>query len=90
MRDCRRPVAIVDIISPLVVLAIPSTSAPGQPGALAAAYLGLRLTAAPLLLLACALREFRCAVGDTRSSMNGALVANVANLGLNAFLVFYL
>lgn len=59
-------------------------------GALAAIYLEIRSWAAPAVLAAVALRETQYAIGDSRSPMKAALVANLANIPLNATLIFVL
>jgi multidrug resistance protein, MATE family len=56
-------------------------------GAFAADYLRLRVVGAPVLLLYCALREARYGEGDATAPMRAAVVGNLVNIGLAAFLV---
>jgi MATE family multidrug resistance protein len=56
-------------------------------GDAARSYLEIRVVAAPLVLLAAALREYRHGIGDTRTAMWAMLAANVVNIGLDALFV---
>lgn len=55
---------------------------------LAVDYFLLRNWGAPAVLVAVALREARYGLGDSRSPMHAALAANLANIPLNATLIF--
>ncbi len=57
-------------------------------GALAADYLRLRSWGAPAVLAAFALREASYGLGDSRRPMTASIVANLANIPLNALLIF--
>jgi len=59
-------------------------------GDFAATYLRVRVLSAPVLLVYCALRETRYGEGDARTPMRAAVVGNVLNIGLAAFLVLVL
>lgn len=59
-------------------------------GAAAEGYLRLRVLAAPVTLVFCALREVRQGLGDARSPMVASLVANLANIGLDYLLIVVL
>jgi MATE family multidrug resistance protein len=52
-------------------------------------YVAIRLVGSPLVLAAFAIREIRCALGDSRSPMRTALVANTLHVPLNAALIFW-
>jgi MATE family multidrug resistance protein len=56
-------------------------------GELAQDYVWARSLSIPFVLAACALREASQAAGDSRSPMRAAVIANLANLPLNAWLV---
>ena len=56
-------------------------------GAQAADYVNARVLGAPLASLAIALREARYGMGDSTTPMRAALVANVANIGLDYLLI---
>jgi MATE family multidrug resistance protein len=55
---------------------------------LAERYVTIRLLGAPLILTAFAVREVRCALGDSKSPMRTALIANAAHIPLNGTLIF--
>lgn len=55
---------------------------------LAQRYVALRLLGAPIVLVGFAIREIRCAIGDARSPMQTALVANTLHIPMNFFLIF--
>ena len=55
----------------------------GRSGALASAYLIIRMSVSPLVLAFYALQEHRQGIGDARSPMIAAVLANVANIGLD-------
>ena len=54
----------------------------------ALSYFSVRTWGAPAVLVATALREAQYGLGDSRSPMRAALVANLANIPLNAALIF--
>jgi MATE family multidrug resistance protein len=78
----------------LVLLAFPLSrlvshvAASGETGVLAAQYMLLRVLAAPLVFAQQAIREGRYGVGDSRSPMYAALVANLGHIPLNYALIF--
>jgi multidrug resistance protein, MATE family len=55
---------------------------------LAQRYVQIRILGAPMILTAFAIREVRCALGDSRSPMRTALIANAAHIPLNGTLIF--
>jgi MATE family multidrug resistance protein len=55
---------------------------------LAQRYVTIRLLGSPLILMAFAIREVRCALGDSKSPMRTALIANAAHVPLNGTLIF--
>ena len=61
-----------------------------EPGRLVAVYVSVRAAAIPFFLAATAIRECSQALGDTRRPMNAAVVANLANIPLNALFVVVL
>jgi multidrug resistance protein, MATE family len=69
-------------------LALPGLSRESRAGELAAEYLTIRNLGAPFALVAVALREARYGLGDSRSPMVATVVANVANIALDALLIF--
>lgn len=71
------------LVAPLVAKLCASPRA----GEFAATYLRIRVLAAPVLLVYCALRETRYGESDARTPMRAAVVGNVLNIGLAAFLV---
>jgi MATE family multidrug resistance protein len=71
----------------LAALALAHVSATPESGAQAGLYLRLRILAAPLVLVAAALREVRQAQGDARSPMVAAVAANALNVALAWLLV---
>ena len=71
--------------SPLLSL----VTATGASADHARAYLDVRVLGAPLFLVAVALREGRNGLGDVRSPMRAALVANFANIVLDYLLIFH-
>jgi MATE family multidrug resistance protein len=72
----------------LVALELPRLSDASVAARLSQRYLAIRLLGAPLVLVAFAIREIRCALGDPRSPMRAALVANAVHVPLNATLIF--
>jgi MATE family multidrug resistance protein len=72
----------------LVALELPRLSDTSAAARLSQRYVGIRLLGAPLVLFGFAIREVRCALGDSRSPMRAALVANAVHVPLNATLIF--
>ncbi len=64
-----------------------AASSPGPSGIWASQYVWVRGIGIPFVLWAAAVRESSQGLGDSRSPMVAALVANVANIPLNAWLV---
>ncbi len=62
-------------------------SASAEAAALAAEYLQIRGLGAPLALVAIALREARYGSGDSAAPMRATLLANVANIALDYWLI---
>lgn len=72
----------------LVALEMPHLSSASNAVRLSQRYVALRLIGAPVVLVAFAIREIRCALGDARSPMRAALIANALHVPLNAALIF--
>jgi multidrug resistance protein, MATE family len=68
--------------------ALPGLTQSSEAGELAGVYLQIRNLGAPFALVAVALREARYGLGDSRSPMIAAVVANVTNVALDAALIF--
>jgi MATE family multidrug resistance protein len=66
---------------------LPSLSS-GLAGDIAASYLSIRALGTLPVLLQAALREARYGVGDSRTPMYGALVANLVHIPLNYLFIF--
>lgn len=66
---------------------LPSLSS-GPAGEIAASYLSIRAFGALPVLLQVALREARYGIGDSRTPMYGALVANLLHIPLNYLFIF--
>lgn len=79
---------VVALGGQLVALALPHLVDGSAAVRTAQHYVMIRLLAAPLILMAFAIREVRCALGDSRSPMRIALVANAAHIPLNYALIF--
>lgn len=60
----------------------------GAAGEEAIRYFTIRTLGLAVLLPTTALREARYGIGDTRTPMRAAVIANVANVGLNALFIF--
>jgi MATE family multidrug resistance protein len=80
--------AVVVVVGRAMAHLLPGLSVDPEAGSLAAVYLGIRILGAPLFLLGAALRESRYGMGDTRVPMIAAVVANIANVPLDALLIF--
>lgn len=76
------------VVGQLVALTLPKLVDGSAAVRLAQRYVAIRLLGAPLILTAFAIREVRCAVGDSRSPMRTALIANAAHIPLNGTLIF--
>jgi multidrug resistance protein, MATE family len=97
VQDIRRwvggVVALAASMSLVVLLAGPALAwlierlADPETGAQAADYLLIRNLGAPLVLVAAALREVRYGLSDSRTPMRAALLANLANILLDAWFV---
>ncbi|MGE0547720.1 MAG: MATE family efflux transporter [Kofleriaceae bacterium] len=71
------------LIAPLLAML---TASP-RVGQFAAEYLALRSLGAPLVLVFAALRETSYGIGDSRTPMRAALIANAVNIALDAVLI---
>ncbi len=79
--------AIAISLGALVARALPGLAVDADAGHQAASYLGVRILGAPLALVAVSLREARYGRGEARWPMISAVVANLANIPLDALLV---
>src|SRR5215471_19051334 len=80
--------AVVGIVGQLVALNLPVLADGSASVRLAQRYVSLRVLSAPAILVAFAVREVRCALGDSRSPMRTALIANTLHIPMNATLIF--
>jgi MATE family multidrug resistance protein len=80
--------AVVAIIGQIVALGLPLLADGSASVRLAQRYVSIRVLSAPAILTAFAVREIRCALGDSRSPMRTALIANGLHIPLNAALIF--
>ncbi len=71
-----------------VSLLLPSLSESAEAGELARSYCAIRSFAIPAALLTQAIAQYRQALGDSQTAMRAALLANLANIPLNAALIF--
>lgn len=76
------------VVGLLVSLALPLFTDAGTETSLARDYVAVRSLGLPLALWATAIGQWRAARGDSHSAMRAALVANVANVPLNALFLF--
>ena len=81
--------ATVGVVGQLVSLALPAVADGSASVHLAQRYVSIRVLSAPAILVAFAIREIRCALGDSRSPMRTALIANTLHIPLNAALIFW-
>ena len=81
--------ACVGVVGQLVSLVLPAVADASASVHLAQRYVSIRVLSAPAILVAFAIREIRCALGDSRSPMRTALVANTLHIPLNAALIFW-
>jgi MATE family multidrug resistance protein len=75
-------------VGQLVAFALPALADGSTAVRLAQRYVAIRLLGAPLVLVAFAIREIRCGLGDSHSAMRAALVSNTVHVPLNAALIF--
>lgn len=80
----------VVLVSRGVAPLLTSLTATGEAGQFASTYLWIRTLAAPAVLAACALREVRQGLGDSRSSMISSVTANLVNAGLDVLFIVVL
>jgi MATE family multidrug resistance protein len=78
------------LLGQIVVLALPSLADGSGAVRLAQRYVSIRILGAPIVLAGYAIREVRCALGDSRSPMRTALIANAVHVPLNYTLIFTL
>jgi len=71
------------LLGQLVAEAMPLIAASAESGETARTYTSIRLLGAPLVLVYVAIREARYGVGDARSPMVAAVLANAANVALD-------
>lgn len=87
-----RLAAVLSVVSVfsggLLALCLPLVSAHEETGIQAGHYLALRSLGLPFILVSSAIGQWLSAQGDSKSAMRAALVANAANVPLNAFLIF--
>ncbi|HVW27715.1 MAG TPA: MATE family efflux transporter [Polyangiaceae bacterium] len=81
--------ACVGIVGQFVSLVLPAVADASTSVHLAQRYVSIRVLSAPAILVAFAIREIRCALGDSRSPMRTALIANTFHIPLNAALIFW-
>jgi len=79
---------VVAVAGQFVVLLLPRFADASASVRAAQPYVAIRVASAPIVLLAFAVREVRFALGDSRSPMRAALVANAVHVPLNATLIF--
>src|ERR1041385_7254385 len=80
--------AAIAVGGQLVAVALPSFADGSAAARAARPYVAIRMVGSPLVLVAFAVREVRCAIGDSRSPMRTALVANTLHIPLNGTLIF--
>jgi MATE family multidrug resistance protein len=80
--------ALMLAVGQLVARALPALTSDVDAGIGAGAYLAVRSLAAPLVLAGVALREARYGLGDSRSPMRAAVIANLLHIGLDALLIW--
>lgn len=71
-----------------VATLLPRISEGAEAGELAQSYCAIRSFAIPAALLTQAIAQYRQALGDSQSAMRAAVLANLANIPLNALLIF--
>jgi MATE family multidrug resistance protein len=79
---------LIAAFAPLTAWWLPLAAGGSASVRLAQRYVAIRLFAAPIVLVAFAIREVRCALGDSRSRMRAALVANTLHVPLNYAFIF--
>ncbi|HEX4477573.1 MAG TPA: MATE family efflux transporter [Polyangiaceae bacterium] len=80
--------AFIALAGQLVALGLPALADDSAAVRVAQRYVAIRLLGTPMVLVAFAVREIRCALGDSRSPMRTALIANGFHIPLNATLIF--
>jgi MATE family multidrug resistance protein len=75
-------------LGPLLAHALSLLATSAEVGKLAGDYLIIRNLGSPVVLVAAALREVRYGLSDSRAPMRAAVVANLANIALDAWFVF--
>jgi MATE family multidrug resistance protein len=75
-------------LGPLLAWLLRALARSSEVGELAGEYLLIRNLGAPLVLIAVALREVRYGLSDSRTPMQAAVVANLANIALDALFIF--
>lgn len=78
----------VVVVGQGLALGLPLLVRDSQVGELAQHYTGLRTLGGPVSVMAVALAQTRIAMGDSSSSMRASLIANIANIPLNALLIY--
>jgi multidrug resistance protein, MATE family len=78
------------LVGQVVALCLPRLADGSAAVRLARGYVSLRVLGAPVVLAGFAIREVRCALGDSRTPMRTALVANVLHVPMNYALIFTL
>lgn len=73
-----------------VALGLPWLSVDPETGELARTYASIRGLGAPLIVLGAAIVNLRLGLGDSKSSMRAALVANFVNVPLNVLFIYSL
>ena len=80
--------ALIAVVGSIGAAWLPRLASTEEAGAVAHLYTSLRVWISPLMLLGVAIREVRYGVGDARSPMVAALVANGLNIALDYALIF--
>jgi MATE family multidrug resistance protein len=75
-------------LGPLLAHALTLLATSAEVGKYASEYLFIRNLASPVVLVAVALREVRYGLSDSRAPMRAAVIANLANIALDAWFVF--
>lgn len=80
---------VLGVVGLWVSTLLPLFTASPEAGVAAMEYTFVRSLSMPLLFVWVALREYRYAVGDSRSPMWATVIANVANVGLDYLFIFH-
>lgn len=78
------------LLGQIVALVLPRLADGSTAVRLARGYVSIRVLGAPVVLAGLAIREVRCALGDSRTPMRTALVANALHVPMNYTLIFTL